>query len=48
MSTVDEIVKAVEGLDAVDFLKLRTALDRVEEKLSQELGRLRPSTASRN
>jgi len=33
MSTVAEIVKAAEGLDCEDFVRLRTALDRVEEKL---------------
>jgi hypothetical protein len=38
MSTVNEILKAAEGLDADQFLKLRTALDRVEERLwSKEL-----------
>jgi hypothetical protein len=40
MSTVGEIVKAVEHLGPDEFLKLRTALDRVEERLWQrELGR---------
>jgi hypothetical protein len=40
MSTVAEIVKAVEQLDPDDFLKLRTELDRVEEGLWQrELAR---------
>jgi hypothetical protein len=40
MSTVGEIVKAVERLDADDFLKLRGFLDRVEEKLwARELDR---------
>ena len=39
MSTVTEIIKAAEGLDADEFLRLRTALDRVEERLwDQELG----------
>jgi hypothetical protein len=41
MSTVNEILKAAEGLDADQFLKLRTALDRVEERLwSKELARV--------
>ncbi|MBI3407937.1 MAG: hypothetical protein HY040_06220 [Planctomycetes bacterium] len=41
MSTVAEIIKAAERLGAQDFLKLRTALDRVEEKIwDQELGRV--------
>src|SRR5262245_21752509 len=41
MGTVVEIVRAAERLDAEDFLKLRTALDRVEEKLwARELGRV--------
>jgi hypothetical protein len=41
MSTVAEIIKAVEGLDPEEFLKLRTALDRVEEKLwGRELERV--------
>jgi len=35
MSSVREIVKAVEQLDPDDFLKLRSALDHVEEKLWQ-------------
>ncbi len=40
MPTVAEIVKAVEQLDADEFLTLRGALDRVEEKLwARELGR---------
>jgi hypothetical protein len=40
MSTVGEIIKAVERLDADDFLKLRGVLDRVEEKLwARELDR---------
>jgi hypothetical protein len=40
MSTVAEIVKAVESLDPDDFLKLRSALDRVEERLWEtELGK---------
>jgi len=40
MSTISEIIKAVERLDPDDFLKLRTSLDRVEERLwDQELGR---------
>jgi hypothetical protein len=33
MSTVAQIIKAVEDLDPDDFLKLRTALDQVEEQL---------------
>jgi hypothetical protein len=41
MSTVAEIIKAVERLDPGDFLKLRSALDRVEERLwHRELGRV--------
>ncbi len=41
MSTVAEIIKAVERLDTEEFLKLRTALDRVEERLwDRELGRV--------
>jgi len=41
MSTVAEIIKAVERLDPEDFLKLRSALDRVEERLwDRELGRV--------
>ncbi len=41
MSTIAEILKAVERLDPADFLKLRTALDRVEERLwDRELGRV--------
>jgi hypothetical protein len=41
MGTVVEIVKAAERLDPEDFLKLRSALDRVEEKLwNRELGRV--------
>lgn len=40
MSTIGEIVKAVERLDIEDFLKLRSVLDRVEEKLwARELDR---------
>lgn len=40
MSTVSEIIKAVEDLDPEEFLKLRTALDRVEERLwGRELSR---------
>lgn len=39
MSTIAEIVKAAEQLGPDDFLKLRTALDRAEEKRwQQELG----------
>jgi hypothetical protein len=33
MSTVAEILKAAQGLEPEDFLKLRTALDGVEERL---------------
>lgn len=33
MSTITEIVEAAERLRPEDFLKLRTALDRLEEKL---------------
>jgi hypothetical protein len=41
MSTVAEIIKAAEGLEADEFLKLRTAVDRMEERLwDQELGRV--------
>jgi hypothetical protein len=41
MSTIAEILKAVERLGPEDFLKLRTALERVEERLwDQELGRV--------
>jgi hypothetical protein len=41
MSTVTEIIKAVEGLDAESFLRLRTALDRLEEGMwNRELGRV--------
>ena len=41
MSTVAEIVKAAQCLGAEEFLKLRTALDRVEERLwDRQLGRV--------
>ena len=41
MSTVAEIIKTAEGLDAKEFLELRTGLDRVEERLWQrELSRV--------
>jgi hypothetical protein len=41
VSTVAEIIKAAEGLDADEFLRLRTGLDRVEERLwDQELGKV--------
>jgi hypothetical protein len=41
MGTVVEIIRAAERLGPEDFLKLRTALDRVEERLwDQELGRV--------
>jgi hypothetical protein len=33
MSTVAAIVKAAESLNPKDFVKLRTALDRIEERL---------------
>jgi hypothetical protein len=33
MSTITEIVKAAERLPPQEFLKLRTALDQLEEKL---------------
>jgi hypothetical protein len=40
MSTISEIIKAAERLHPDEFLKLRTSLDRVEERLwAQELGR---------
>jgi hypothetical protein len=40
MSIIAEIIKAAERLDPNDFLKLRTSLDRVEERLwNRELGR---------
>ncbi len=41
MSSVAEIMKGVERLDPEDFLKLRSALDRAEERLwDRELGRV--------
>lgn len=41
MSTIAEIIKAVERLRPEEFLKLRTALDRVEERLwDRELGQV--------
>jgi hypothetical protein len=41
MSPVAEIVKAAQCLGPEEFLKLRTALDRVEERLwDRELGRV--------
>jgi hypothetical protein len=41
MSTVAEIIEAAQGLDAEDFLRLRKALDRLEERLwDRELGRV--------
>jgi hypothetical protein len=41
MSTVAEIIKAVERLGPEQFLKLRSALDQVEEKLwDRELDRV--------
>ena len=41
VSTVAEIMKAVERLGPEDFLRLRSALDRVEERLwDRELGRV--------
>ena len=40
MSTITEIIRAAERLDPDEFLKLRTSLDRIEERLwDQELGR---------
>ena len=41
MSTIAEIIEAAERLGPEQFLKLRTALDRVEERLwDRELGRV--------
>jgi hypothetical protein len=41
MTTVREIIKAVKSLDPEEFLKLRTALDGIEEKhWDRELGRV--------
>ena len=41
MSTIAEIIDAAERLDSEDFIKLRTALDGVEEKLwDRELDRV--------
>jgi hypothetical protein len=41
VATIAEIIKAAERLEAEDFLKLRTALDRVEERLwDRELGQV--------
>ncbi len=41
MSTIAEILKAVEWLGPDEFLKLRTALERFEERLwDRELGRV--------
>jgi hypothetical protein len=41
MSTVAEIIRAVERLAPEDYLKLRSALDRFEERLwDRELGRV--------
>jgi hypothetical protein len=49
MSTVAEIIKAVERLAPEDFLKLRTALDRVEERLwTRELARVTDKNRKRN
>ena len=49
MSTVAEIIKAVERLAPEDFLKLRTALDRVEERLwNRELTRVTAKNRKRN
>jgi len=40
MSSITEIIKAAKALDAEQFLKLRNALDRLEERLwDQELDR---------
>ena len=41
MSTIAEIIEAAERLSSEEFLRLRTALDRVEERLwERELGRV--------
>jgi hypothetical protein len=41
MSTIAEIIKAAERLGPEQFLKLRTVLDRVEERLwDRELGQV--------
>ena len=41
MSTIAAIVKAAESLGPEDFVKLRTALDRLEEQLwDRELGKV--------
>jgi hypothetical protein len=41
MSTIAEIIKAAERLGAEEFVTLRTALDRVEERLwDRELRRV--------
>ena len=41
MSTIREIIMAAQRLEPEDFLKLRTALDRVEERFwDKELGRV--------
>jgi hypothetical protein len=40
MSTLSEIIKAAERLDVDEFLQLRTALDRLEERhWNEELDR---------
>jgi hypothetical protein len=40
MSTIAEIIKAAQRLGPEEFLKLRTALDRIEQRLwDKELGR---------
>jgi hypothetical protein len=49
MSTVADIIKAVERLAPEDFLTLRIALDRVEERLwDRELGRVTARNRKRN
>jgi len=41
MSTIAEIIQAAEHLDSDDFIKLREALDEVEEKIwDDELARV--------
>jgi hypothetical protein len=41
MPNLAAIIRAAQGLEADDFLKLRSALDRVEERLwNRELGRV--------
>ncbi|HVS39364.1 MAG TPA: hypothetical protein VMS17_27650 [Gemmataceae bacterium] len=43
MATVADLIKAAQGLGADDFLKLQTALERVEERLWD--GELRRASA---